>query len=162
MISIRFGLLLLIVSAMTSGCAMQTRVNDDAYFRNLVANAYVKPFAQGDTERWLSAFADDAVAMHNRRPVDAGKPVIREFADAVARYFRIEQFDVTVTQVRRSGDWALTRGEFVSRFVNKSDGQSPWGQEHGKFILLWERQANDEWKIILDMGNSNGEPTAVH
>lgn len=162
MMTIRFGLLFLITLVMAPGCATQSAVNDDAYFRDLVANAYAKPFSQGDTELWLSAFAEDAVAMHNRRPVDTGKPAIREFGEAVARYFRIEQFDVTVTQVRRSGDWALTRGEYVSRFVNKSDGQAPWGQESGKFILLWQRQANDEWKIILDMGNSNGEPAAAH
>ena len=52
-------------------------------------------------------------------------------------------------------DWALTRGSYTTRFRpigTTGDGAPP---NVGKFLLLWERQANGEWKIILDMGNQN-------
>jgi hypothetical protein len=35
----------------------------------------------------------------------------------------------------------------------------PAGRQSGKFLLVWERQPDGEWRIILDMGNSNGPET---
>lgn len=148
--------LLLLLTLMLGGCATQTRAPDEAQFRRMVAERYVAPFKSGDYVRWLDVFADDAVAMHNRRPVDVGKAAIRDFAAGVGRHFRLARFDVEVKEVRIDGNVAWTRGEFVSEFVGKVDGKSPWGVERGKFLLIWQRQADATWKIVLDMGNSNG------
>ena len=68
----------------------------------------------------------------------------------------VETWNVTVTEVRVDGNIAWTRGEYTSEFVNKSDGKSPWGVEQGKFLFIWQRQGDGTWKIVLDMGNSNG------
>jgi len=73
----------------------------------------------------------------------------------VAELFEVRRFDVEVTEIRRSGDWAYTAGEYTSQFVSRGDGQQPFGTERGKFVLLWERQDDGEWKIILDAGNAN-------
>lgn len=127
---------------------------DAARFRELVARAYVAPFAAGDIELWLQAFADDAVALHNGRPADEGKAAIRRFGESVRESFRLEQFDVTVTAVTGSGDWVLTRGVFASNFVRRSDGVSAFGPQRGKFVLLWARQPDGAWRIVLDMGNA--------
>ena len=121
----------------------------------LVAEKYVKPFRNGDVAAWMNAFHQDAIALHNRRPADKGKAAIEAFGATVHQYFKLDTYEVTVTDVRRSKDWVYTVGEFKTLFVNKSDGQAPWGPETGKFVLLWEKQADGEWRIILDMGNSN-------
>jgi ketosteroid isomerase-like protein len=63
---------------------------------------------------------------------------------------------VDVKEVRMDGNVAWTRGEYVSEFVGKSDGKSAWGVERGKFLLIWQRQPDGVWKIVLDTGNSNG------
>ncbi len=142
-----------------TACAQQQAVDSalpsDDFFRELVAERYVKPFKAGDIEQWLEAFDDNANAMHNRRPMDRGKQSIEAFGLAVKEYFTLEQFDVVVTDIRKSPDWAYTIGEFTSEFVNKSDGSRPFGVEQGKFLLVWARQADGSWKIILDSGNSN-------
>ena len=138
-----------------SACATAPRaVPDDSFFRALVAEKYVAPFRGGDVDTWIDAFAEHAVALHNRRPPDEGKAAIRAFGEAVRANFRVERFEVNVRQVSSSGDWVLTRGDFVTRFVNRADGSTPFGEEHGKFVLLWERQADGRWQIVLDMGNS--------
>jgi len=139
-----------------AACAASTRpAPDETWFRERVARTYVEPFRRGDVETWLEVFAEDAVALHNRRPADVGKAAIRAFGLAVHEHFNIERFDVNVREVRSSGDWVLTRGDFVSRFTLKADGSSPWGEEEGKFVLLWERQDDGVWRILVDMGNSS-------
>jgi ketosteroid isomerase-like protein len=148
------GLILLFAA---TGQAAENEVRpDDSYFINLVAQTYVKPFREGDIDTWLASFNENAIAMHNRRPVDRGKAAIAEFGRAVQQYFEIKQFDVEVTDIRQSSQWVYTIGQYTSHFVNKSDGLAPFGVEQGKFLLLWEKQANGEWQIILDTGNSNG------
>ena len=125
-------------------------------FEQLVLNDYIKPYKTGDVERWLEVFADHAVGMHNTLPALEGKQALRQFAETVHSTFNIEQLDVTVDAVTRSGDWVLTRGNFTAHFVPRQGNPEAQSQaRQGKYILLWERQDDGAWKIILDMGNGN-------
>ena len=125
-------------------------------FEQLVLKGYIEPYKTGDTEGWLEIFADDAVGMHNTLPALEGKQALRRFAETVHGTFNIEQLDVTVDSVITEGDWALTRGNFVASFVPvDADADNRTNPRQGKFILLWERQDDGTWKVILDMGNNN-------
>ncbi|MCP5179962.1 MAG: nuclear transport factor 2 family protein [Pseudomonadales bacterium] len=131
---------------------------DDAFFADLVQSRYAQPFRQGNLDAWLAAFADDATALHNRRPADSGKVAIEAFGRLVFTTFRAERFELKVREVRRQGNWALTRGDFASHLVFRDSGESaPWGAETGKFLLLWERGADGVWRIVLDMGNAGSD-----
>ena len=125
-------------------------------FEQLVLEEYIEPYKTGDIERWLKIFAEDAVGMHNTMPALEGKEALRQFAETVHSTFNIEQLDVTVDSSINEGDWALTRGNFVADFVLKDGNTGERSQpRQGKYILLWERQNDGTWKIILDMGNNN-------
>ena len=139
------------------GCSAQDRdMAPLPDFGRLVLEEYTEPYKSGDIERWLEAFAEDAVGMHNTLPALEGKQALRRFAQTVHDTFNIEQMDVTVDTVTRSGDWVLTRGNFTAHFVLKEDKPEAQSQpRQGKYILLWERQEDGAWKIILDMGNNN-------
>jgi len=128
----------------------------DQYFKELVANAYVEPFRSGDIERWLKAFGVDALALHNHRPMDRGIDAIEAFGTSVHQHFELQEYEVEVTDVKQSDQWVYTVGRYRSHFVSKVDGSSPFGRSVGKFVLLWEKQPDGQWKIILDMGNSDG------
>ena len=125
-------------------------------FEQLVMKQYIQPFKDGETETWMNVFADDAVGMHNTMPAFVGKEAIRNFGNIVATHLDIDQMDIVIDNVRVNGDWALTRGSFTSLMVPKNmEDRLTLKPTNGKFILLWERQENGEWKVILDMGNSN-------
>ena len=128
-------------------------------FKQMVMQQYIMPFKQAETDKWMQVFADDAVGMHNTLPAFVGKTAIRQFGDIVAANLNIEQMDVNIEEIRVSGNWAFTRGTFTSKFVpkNMTDSSGVPAQK-GKFILLWEKQSSGEWKVILDMGNSNEAP----
>ncbi len=144
-----------IVTLLFTLLAAAAQAEDDAFFKTLVQRAYVEPFRGGDINAWISAFDEGAIAMHNRRPIDRGQPAIEAFGRAVHQYFLLEEYEVEVTDIRRGGDWVYTVGRYTSLFVSKQDGSEPFGREQGKFLLLWERQGDGSWKIILDTGNSD-------
>ena len=150
-------ILMLVLLLLVPGCSKREQHDVPLPdFEHLVLNSYIKPYKSGDTERWLDIFADDAVGMHNTLPALEGKQALRRFAETVHSTFNIEQLDVTVDSVITEGNWALTRGNFVANFVPADAGaENRTNPRQGKYILLWERQDDGTWKIILDMGNNN-------
>ncbi len=136
-------------------CAAGSTAPAASQFESWVAERYVAPFRAGEAERWAEVFADDAVALHNRRDADIGNEAILGFGRLVAETFEVSEMDVRVEEVRVNGDWAFTRGTYTNEFRFRETGEpAPWGREIGKFFMLWERQADGEWRIIVDMGNS--------
>ena len=127
-------------------------------FRAWVEERYAQPFRNGQTDRWVEAFASDAAGMHHTLPALEGRDAIRDFGRLVHGTFVIDRFELTVNEVQVKDAWALTRGSFVSRFVPREAAvaQQPGAEAAptaGKFVLIWERQDDGEWRIILDMGN---------
>ncbi len=126
-----------------------------ADFEAMVQSRYVEPFRSADLERWLEVFADDAVALHNRRPADEGKDAIRAFGNLVFDTFKAAQFDVEVKGVRQQGDTVTTWGTYASHLKFRATGEdAPWGPERGKFLFVWQRGADGVWRIVIDMGNA--------
>jgi ketosteroid isomerase-like protein len=121
--------------------------------KQLFADYYVAPFKAGNAAAWSSIFAPDAVALHDRREADIGQAAISKFGEMVARHLIIDRFDVSVEEVRFKGDWAYTRGSYNTRLINRNTGQDSGLGGNGKFFLLWERQVDGQWKVIIDMGN---------
>lgn len=131
------------------------RAEDDEFFRQLVQQAYVEPFRRGDVDSWIASFDDNAIAMHNRRPIDRGRTAIEHFGRAVHEHFVLEEYAVEVTDIRYGSRWVYTVGRYTTKFVSREDGSTPFGREQGKFLLLWEKQSDGSWKIVLDTGNAN-------
>ena len=144
-----------IVSALfcIAGCAQLPPA--PAEFETMVQERYVAPFKDADVEAWLDVFADDAVALHNRRPADEGQAAIRAFGELVFSTFRVERFDVVVQAVAVNGDHATTWGTYHSHLQFRDSGaDAPWGPERGKFLFVWRRGADGVWRIVIDMGNA--------
>lgn len=151
---------LLAVSIVSLGaCARsgpQSCAAPDVDFEQLFMTNYVAPFREGRAADWAKIFADDAVGLHNRRPADVGHASIEAFGNLVANTFTLPQYDVRVTETRVGCDMAWTRGEYQTRMVFRDSGEpAPWGPQTGKFLVIWRKQADGEWKIEADMGNSS-------
>lgn len=122
-------------------------------FETWLQKRYVEPFMAGDTARWVEVFAPSAVALHDMRPADQGLTAIAAFGGVVAQYLKVQQFDLKVQDVKVEGRWAYVWGEFNTVLLKRPD-ESPSGLGgKGKFFMLWERQSDGQWKILIDMGN---------
>jgi len=147
-------MLIALFSLMTAA-PLQAESLDQVFFAELVQQRYVEPFKSANVDTWVEAFADDAIALHNHRPADRGREAIRAFGERVHQVFDLMEYEVAVTDVRTEGNWAMTVGSFTTRFVSKADGLEPFGRQEGKFVLVWQRNDQGQWQIVLDMGNSN-------
>jgi ketosteroid isomerase-like protein len=55
-----------------------------------------------------------------------------------------------------SGDLGYTYGTYVFTSKNK---EGKLVASYGKYTSIWKKQKDGEWKVVVDMGNSNPEPT---
>ena len=125
--------------------------------KRLFAVGYVEPYNAKDIDRWLEIFADDAIGLHNGLPPLEGRDAIRGFGEAVRDNFDVAEISAQIDEVRRSGNWAWTRGRYESNFIPKAGTEGfPEVRQNGKLLLIWERQQDGRWLITVDMGNSGG------
>ncbi len=139
------------------GCEAHTECPGiTADFDQIFAEQYAKPFREGDAETWAQLFATDAMALHNRREADIGQDAIRAFGQLVANTFRLGRYDVALDETRRFCDWAVSRGSYQSEFIFRETNEpAPWGPQAGKFLIVWTLDDDKNWRILVDMGNSN-------
>lgn len=62
--------------------------------------------------------------------------------------------------VSASGDFGYTWGYATFTRPNEDDGDEDGGKTvtHGKYVTIWRREADGEWKWIADLGNSAPPP----
>lgn len=63
----------------------------------------------------------------------------------------------TFAGISRDGDMGFTTGP--ADFKKDKDSSAIW---FGNFSTVWQRQANGEFKFVIDMGNSNSKPTEYY
>jgi ketosteroid isomerase-like protein len=57
-------------------------------------------------------------------------------------------FAPTKIEVAKSGDLAYDLGTFE---LKTNDTQGNAVNQIGKYVVVWKKQSNKEWKVILDM-----------
>ena len=106
-----------------------------------------------DLDKAVSFYADDAVLMNNNSPIVRGKDQIRalikpEFdnPDEKAGY------EILSVDVAQSGEIGYTAGTW---FVTSTDPRTRKAiTNRGSWITVRKKQADGQWKIVYDIGNS--------
>ena len=111
-----------------------------------------------DLEGTLSFYADDAVLLWPNSPPAVGKQAVRaawseEFKDpAYSLSWRIDQVVIS-----RSGDLAYSRGSYD--FTYALAGHAV--REHGKYLVVWKKQSNGAWRVVVDVSNADAPATPI-
>lgn len=112
--------------------------------------------AVGDMDKFMSYYASDASMYVPGMPVATGSGPIRE---ALTKMTSVPGFSLkfapTKAEVAGSGDLGYTSGTYEATM-----GGSP---EKGKYITVWKKQTNGDWKVKEDIFNADGggaSPTA--
>jgi uncharacterized protein (TIGR02246 family) len=128
---------------------------DDLRAIDRTREAHIAALNQGSVDAFAAIFSEDAVQMPPNAPANAGRAKIRAWIQAFVGAFRIE-FALNVQEVQVAGDWAFERGGYRIHLRPKAGGGA--FQETGKYITIYQKQADGAWLAARDIWNSNHPP----
>ncbi len=124
-----------------------TREADAAEIHAAVKNWSAAAQAK-DAEAFVSVYVDDAVLMLEGAPNLVGVEAIREGMSGMMQDPNFElSFEADQVKVARSGDLAYETGAYS---LTMSDPEENPATQKGHYVVVWEKQADGSWKVVLD------------
>jgi uncharacterized protein (TIGR02246 family) len=107
---------------------------------------------KGDTAGMASIYTDDAIVLPANVPMARGRAAMNAmnagmFASTSVADMRFATVDLILT-----GDYAIETGTY--RMTIKPKG-APQLVDDGKYVAIWQKQADGSWKMIRDIFNSD-------
>ncbi|NQT61729.1 MAG: nuclear transport factor 2 family protein [Candidatus Marinimicrobia bacterium] len=147
--------ILIIFTTMISSCNIKDDLDTE---RRRLLNTD-KQFAQmsldkGAAEAFNHFLTEDAMGMsHNQHPVIGREQIYQEMKVGQEDYQLA--WEPQRAEVSGSDDMGWTWGKYVLTF---KDEDSVEQKRYGKYLNIWTRQDDGQWKVAVDMGNSSPEP----
>ena len=106
-----------------------------------------------DLDKTVSYYSDDANVMPPDTSAATTKEAIRKiWQDLLASPGVVISWKATRVEVAKSGDIGFVSGTYELS-VNDASGKPV--PDHGKYLEVWEKQANGKWKCGADIWNSD-------
>lgn len=115
-------------------------------------DAHVDALNAGDPVACAEQFTEHGVQMPPNMAANEGRDVIQSGAQILVAQYH-SQFALTVDEVRVAGDWAFERGGYTNRLTPRAGGATI--QDVGKYIMIYQQEADGNWRIACDIWNSN-------
>ncbi len=147
--------ILVIFTIMISSC----NINDDLDTERRRLLNTDRQFAQmsldkGAAEAFNHFLTEDAMGMsHNQHPVIGREQIYQDMKVGQEDYEL--SWEPQRAEVAGSEDMGWTWGKYVLSF--NADGVVQ--KRYGKYLNIWTREEDGQWKVAVDMGNSSPEPT---
>lgn len=141
--------LVAVVTSLAAGCGPSVNVEQE---RNTLL-ALDREWSQSakDIDKWLSYYAPDASVYPQGMPVTTGPGPIREM---LTKMSSMPGFSVhwtpTKAEVSASGDLGHTTGTY--------EMSTSGGSEKGKYVEVWKKQSDGQWKVTEDIFNADAAP----
>jgi ketosteroid isomerase-like protein len=106
-----------------------------------------------DLEKTVSFYSEDAIVMPPNAPAATTKEAIRKvWQDLLASPGLVMRWKTTKVEAANSGDLACISGTY-DMTMNDPSGKPV--NDHGKYVEVWEKQADGKWKCGTDIWNSD-------
>lgn len=150
------GSMLLVLAACNSQpAAPDTKAAEEA-IRKADAD-WVKAAQTKKAEDWLAFYTEDVVVLPPNEKTLSGKDAVRKpIADMLATPGLVISWQPTKVEVAKSGDFAYLHGTYQETATGP-DGKPI--SDQGKMLEIWKKQADGNWKCIVDTWSSDLPPT---
>jgi ketosteroid isomerase-like protein len=152
----------LAVSSLAAGAQARrtsTAREDEARLRSAVEAAGARAaasFNRGDIAGFIHAYADDVwVFPPNDQPFQGPNAALDYFRRSYDQGFR--NFQITTTGLDRQGTMAYETGIYSGEFATPGQAGA-MTRDNGKYVQIWKRNANGEWRTHFVMWSSNNPP----
>jgi ketosteroid isomerase-like protein len=106
-----------------------------------------------DVDKTVSYYSNDAIVMPPNAPAATTKEAIRKvWQDLLASLGLVVSWKATKVEVARSGDVGFVSGTYELTMNDASGKPLP---DRGKYVEVWEKQADGKWKCGADIWNSD-------
>ncbi len=147
-----FLLLLVASTACQKEMAQNNLAADEAAVKALDAE-WSKAAGSKNVEKTVSYYADDAIVMPSNSPALTTKEAIRAMWQGMLGAPNFSGgWTATKVDVARSGDLAYVTGTYE---INEADASGKPVTDKGKYLEVWKKQADGNWKCVADMFNTN-------
>jgi ketosteroid isomerase-like protein len=114
---------------------------------------WAKAAAAKDVEQTIGYYSDDAIVLPPNATSAATKEAIRNvWKDMFASPSLVISWQPTRVQVGKSGEMAWVRGTYE---LTMNDASGKPVDDRGKYLEVWEKQTDGNWKCAADMWNSD-------
>jgi uncharacterized protein (TIGR02246 family) len=112
----------------------------------------------GDVTGAIGNYADNAVVMMPMTAAWNGRAAIEAGMTEMMAMLKVNDAKASTVDVMTGGDLAIETGTFTMTTTMKG---AKAATETGKYLTVWQRQADGAWKIIRDINNGDGAPTTA-
>jgi uncharacterized protein (TIGR02246 family) len=128
------------------------RAADESAIKDTEAQ-WSKAAAAKNADETVSFYADDASMLAPNMPIVSGKQAIRAvWGQLMADPGFSVSWESTKAEASRSGDFGYDIGTYK---LTMNDPQGKQISDHGKYMVVWGKQADGKWKAVGDMFNSD-------
>lgn len=151
---------LLIVVMLTANLAHSQSSSDYKSKIESLNKEMAKNFVEGNTQKLLSLYTDDAVSMPSYQPLQEGIAAISKSSEEMAKTgVRYNNFTTTTLKVLTGGNLISEIGTYqMSMSMPKMDKPV---EDHGKYLTIWEKQKDGSLKIKVEIWNSDVDPMGM-
>jgi uncharacterized protein (TIGR02246 family) len=108
-------------------------------------------FKEGDLHSSLAIVSEDVVVVPPNQPEVVGHEAFEAWARGMIEALEVDEVNVTVSDVRIAGDWAVSYGTWHMRGSTEGAPMS----DTTRYVVTWERQPDRSWKVVHDLWNSS-------
>ena len=136
----------------STASAADTKSAIEKALRDLDAQ-WSKDAGAKDVDKAVSYYAESAVVMPPNASAATTKESIRSaWKEMLTTPGAAISWKTTKVEVAKAGDLAYVSGTYEETMTDAS-GKSV--QDHGKYVEVWEKQADGTWKVVADIWNSD-------
>jgi uncharacterized protein (TIGR02246 family) len=106
-----------------------------------------------DVNKTVSYYAEDAVVMPPNAPSAKTRETIRTaWKEMLTTPGAAISWKTTKVEVAKSGDLACLSGTYE---LGMNDASGKPVNDRGKYVEVWQKQADGTWKVVADIWNSD-------
>lgn len=151
---------LLVVLVMTTGVVFSQSSEDLKAQIEKLNKEMVQNMLDGNTEKSLSMYADDAISLPSYEPMREGLDEIRESHEKMASMgWKVDSFTPSIVKII-PGESLITEIGTYKISMTMPGMEQPMNDQ-GKYLTLWEKQADGSLKVKVETWNSDIDPATM-
>jgi ketosteroid isomerase-like protein len=146
---------LLVLIILVAGCTLQVDINKEKATLFETDQQFAKTSVEkGAAEAFRMFLAEDAMQLSARaNPVFGRDSIYQSMLDMPEG--AILDWQPQDGEVAQSGEMGWTWGNYVYSWINEQGEEQ---KSYGKYLNIWEKQEDGQWRVLIDMGNSSPAP----